>query len=166
MRLARELKLRFNPSTGTVLSIMVLANVTVALLWLLEVDRGAMTVLLVPLVFALTAFVCYLLDPVGGKSSLVRGYMVGGLSVVIWLPWVVIRSWIEKGEIAHPNWAWFMLPLFLALGALFGAAVGSITAVIGGFVLRAIGMVFKTVIETTSGSKSGKDTDRDVPQFF
>jgi hypothetical protein len=131
MWIARLLTLRIHSRPGTILLILVVANLTVALLWLLRVDRGAMTVLVVPLLFALTAFVCYLLDPVGGKTSMLRGYAVGGLSVVIWLPWVVVKSWIEKGEIAHPNWAWLMLPPFVVLGALFGAAVGSMTAVIG-----------------------------------
>jgi hypothetical protein len=166
MSLARLLALRINPSPGTILSILILANISVGLLWLLGVDRGAMMVLMVPLVFALTAFVCYLLDPVGGKTSAVRGYMVGGLSLVIWLPWVVVRSWIEKGELSHPYWAWCILPFFLVLGALFGAAVGLMAGVIAGIALRAIGTFFNLVIKAATGSKSGKDMDRDAPQCF
>jgi hypothetical protein len=124
MWVARLLTLRIDPSPRAILSILILVICSVSLLWLLGVDSGAMKILLESLLFTLTTFVCYLLDPMGGIVSAERGYKVGGLSVLIWIPWVVVRSWIETGGVPYPssNWVWLVILAETRLSTFGGAA--------------------------------------------
>jgi hypothetical protein len=148
MWLSRQMRRRVDLSASAILKILVLASVAVSLLWLVGVDGGAMMILLGSLAFVLTTLVCYLIDPVGGEASAKRGYLVGGLSALVWVPWLVVQAWIAQGDGSSPRSIW--LPVlfipFLVICALFGAAVGSMVSVIGGLVLRTIGVVVRAVL--------------------
>jgi hypothetical protein len=154
--LSRQMQKRVDLSASAILKILVLASVAVSLLWLVGVDRGAMMMLLGTLVFALTTFVCYLIDPVGGTESAKRGYIVGGLSALVWVPFVVVQTWIQKGDGSSPRSIWLQVLFipFLVLCALFGAAVGLMVSVIGGLVLRTIGAVVRAVLMPTQSSNN------------
>jgi hypothetical protein len=154
--LSHQMQRRVDLSASAILKILVLASVAVSLLWLVRVDRGAMMMLLGSLVFALAAFVCYLIDPVGGTESAKRGYVVGGLSALVWVPCVVVQAWIQRGDGSSPRSIWLpvlFIPILL-ICASFGAAVGSMVSVIGGLVLRTIGAVVRAVLMPAQSSKN------------
>ena len=156
MWLSRQMPRKVDLSASAILKILVLASVAVSLLWLVGVDRGAMMMLLGSLVFALTTFVCYLIDPVGGTESAKRGYFVGGLSALVWVPFVVVQAWIQKGDGSSLRSIWLSVLFipFLVLFALFGAALGLMVSVIGGLLLRTIGAVVRAVLMPTQSSKN------------
>lgn len=124
MWVARLLTRRFDPTPKAILAMLILAICSVSLLWLFGVDSGAIKILLGSLLFTLTTYVCYLLDPVGGMVSAERGYKVGGLSVLIWIPWVVVCSWIEAGGVPYPssNSVWLVILAETRLSTFGGAA--------------------------------------------
>jgi hypothetical protein len=124
-----------------VVTIGTLAALLVSALWLAGADGGAMKILLGAILYPLVAYLAYLSDPQGGVISARRGAMVGGLSLPLWVAWVVCKSSYERRGGPYPN---TLGELFLSLLASvlfmgFGAGVGLMTGVIGGRVMRMVG---------------------------
>lgn len=132
-----------SPRTIRPASLFLAGGVAVVLicgLWRAGVDAGAMKMLLGAVLFALVVFGAYVVDPVGGRVSFRRGYLVGGLTMLVVLPWVVCRHSYQTRGVPLPNSAFevAMLGVSLAFAVPFGAAVGAMTGVIGGLAWRGI----------------------------
>ncbi len=153
---------------ATIFAIGLFAIVAISALWIAGVDGGAMKMLLASLVFSLTCYAAYVSDTSGGEVSYWRGYLVGGLTMLVFVPWVACKHSYETRGIPLPS-SFFEL-LVLGIGLLifvpFGAAVGAMTAVIGGRVLRAIGSLARRLSAPKGGPgrrKTSKDASLDDP---
>ena len=137
--LARLREVHIRPRV--VVAVGLLAALSVSALWLAGADRGAMKILLAFILFTLFARLAYCSDRNGAKISAGRGAIVGGLSFPLWAAWVICTSSYERRGVPYPNTLGesFLSLLFSTLFLSFGAGIGMLTGVIGGWVMRVIG---------------------------
>ena len=142
-----------------------LSAVALALALLIAgVDPGAMKMLLGGLLFGLIFYAAYLGDTVGGRVSLRRGYLVGGLTTLAVFSWFSCKNNYEKKGTPLPDSLNGVLAMGigLLLFAPIGAVVGAMIGVIGGRVLRVVG----SLVRGPSAAKAGPTAEKTAKEDF
>ncbi len=143
MRLVEELARAREASIRprVIVAVGLLAALSLSALWLAGADRGAMKILLAFILFTLIACLAYCSDRDGANISAGRGAIVGGLSLPLWAAWLICTSSYERRGVPYPNTLGelFLSLLFSILFVCFGAGIGMMTGVIGGWSMRVIG---------------------------